>query len=54
MYINGKMRLVVTVLGMRVGGIKENEDGVNSSIIYLIYCKNFYKCYNVSYHSNKK
>jgi hypothetical protein len=22
-------------------------EGVNSSMIYLIYCKNFYKCHNV-------
>jgi hypothetical protein len=25
-------------------GIKENGEGVNSSIIYLTYCKNFCKC----------
>jgi hypothetical protein len=29
------------------GGIKENDGGVNS-MIYLIYCKNFCKCHNVS------
>jgi hypothetical protein len=27
--------------------IKENSEGVPSSIIYLIYCKNFCKCHNV-------
>jgi hypothetical protein len=29
------------------GGIKENGGGVNSSMIYLIYCKNFCKWHNV-------
>jgi hypothetical protein len=29
------------------GGIKENDGGVNSNMIYLIYCKNFCKCLNV-------
>jgi hypothetical protein len=30
------------------GGIKENEmmEGVNSTMIYLVYYKNFYKCHN--------
>jgi hypothetical protein len=27
--------------------IKENDGGVNSSIMYLTYCKNFCKCHNV-------
>jgi hypothetical protein len=26
------------------GGIKKNGGGVNSSMIYLIFCKNLYKC----------
>jgi hypothetical protein len=26
-------------------------EGVNSSMIYLIYSKNFYKCYNIHPHS---
>jgi hypothetical protein len=47
MYVNGKMRPVETVPGMGGQGIKENDGGVNSSTIYLIYCKNFYKCHNV-------
>jgi hypothetical protein len=29
-------------------------EGVNSSMIYLIYCKNFCKCHNVPQHNNKK
>jgi hypothetical protein len=37
---------------MEQGGKKEN-DGVNSVMIYLIYCKNFCKCHNV-HHNNKK
>jgi hypothetical protein len=59
MYVNGKMRPVETTAG-RVGvGIKEKENGgrgVNSSMIYLIYCKNFCKCHNVppTQHNNKK
>jgi hypothetical protein len=47
MYINGKMRPVETILGIGEGGIKENGGGVNSSLIYLIYCQNFCKCHNV-------
>jgi hypothetical protein len=47
MYINGKMRSVETMPGMEGGGIKENDGWVNSSMIYLVYCKNFYKCHNV-------
>jgi hypothetical protein len=32
---------------MGEGRIKEN-DRVNSTMIYLIYCKNFCKCHNIS------
>jgi hypothetical protein len=39
-----KMRLVETIPGMGVGGeIKENDGGVNST---MIYCKNFCKWHN--------
>jgi hypothetical protein len=38
---------VETIPGMGVGGIKEHSGGVNSSMIYLVYCKNFCKCHNV-------
>jgi hypothetical protein len=44
MYENGKMRLAKTVTGMGEEGIKENDGGVNST---MIYCKNFCKCHNV-------
>jgi hypothetical protein len=47
------MRPVETVSGMG----EENGGGENSSMTYLIYCKNFYKCYNVTpptQHNNKK
>jgi hypothetical protein len=44
MYENGKMRLVETIPGMGGREIKENDRGVNSTIIY---CKNFCKCHNV-------
>jgi hypothetical protein len=44
MYVNGKMRPAETIPEMREGGIQDNDGGVNSSMIYLIYCKNFCKC----------
>jgi hypothetical protein len=47
MYVNGKKMIPVeTILGMGGRWIKKME-GVNSSMIYLIYCKNFCKCHNV-------
>jgi hypothetical protein len=42
---------VETVLGIWGGGMKRTEEWVNSSMIYLIHCKNFYKCHNVFPHS---
>jgi hypothetical protein len=42
MYGNGKMRPVET--GEWGRGIKENDGGMNSN---MIYCKNFCKCHNV-------
>jgi hypothetical protein len=48
MYINAKLILVETVLGIGgVGKWRRAVDGVNSSTIYLIHCKNLCKCYNV-------
>jgi hypothetical protein len=44
MYENGKMRPVETIPEMGKMWIKENDGGVNSTMIYLIQCKNFYKC----------
>jgi hypothetical protein len=44
MYENGKMRPVETIPGMGGRELKENDGGVNST---MIYCKNFYKCHNV-------
>jgi hypothetical protein len=44
MYINGKMRLVETVLGMGVEKTKKNDGGDDSPVKY---CKDFYKCCNV-------
>jgi hypothetical protein len=44
MYENRKMRPIETIPGMGEEGIKENEGGVNSTVIY---CVNFYKCQNV-------
>jgi hypothetical protein len=45
MYVNGKMRPVETVPGMRKRGTKENDGGVDST---MIYCKNSCKRHNVS------
>jgi hypothetical protein len=48
MYINGKMRPAETIPGMRGGRIKENDGGrVNSSMMHLLYYKNFCKYHNV-------
>jgi hypothetical protein len=48
-YVNGKMRPVKTVPGMGEGCNKWDDGGgwVNSTMIYLIYCKNFCECHNV-------
>jgi hypothetical protein len=47
MYVNGKMRPLETIPELGEEEIKENEGVVNSTMIHLIYCKNFYKCHNV-------
>jgi hypothetical protein len=53
-YVNGKMIPAETIPGMEEG-IKENSGWGNySSMIYLVYCKNFCKYHNVSKHNNKK
>jgi hypothetical protein len=38
---------IATVPGIREGRIGESIVGVNSSMIYLMQCKNLWKCYNV-------
>jgi hypothetical protein len=45
MYEDGKMRCVETIPGMGGEGIKENDGGVNLTMIYR---KNFGKCHNAS------
>jgi hypothetical protein len=47
MYVSAKMIPVETVPGVRRGGMKERSGRVNSSMMYLIHCKNLCKCYNV-------
>jgi hypothetical protein len=47
MYENGKMRLVETVPGIRGGRIKKNDGGMNSTMVYMVYYKNFCKSHNV-------
>jgi hypothetical protein len=39
---------VETITGMRLGRDKKNGGGANSCNKYLICCKNFCKCHNVS------
>jgi hypothetical protein len=51
MFVNVKMIPVETVPGMGGGEIKENCRRVNSSMIYLMYYKNFCKSYNVPHSS---
>jgi hypothetical protein len=54
MYVNGKMRPAETISGMGEKEITENDRRSGfSTMIYLIYFKNFSKCYNVPQHSNK-
>jgi hypothetical protein len=43
-YENGKMRPIETVPGMGGKGVKENDGGVNSTMIYF---KHFCKCHHV-------
>jgi hypothetical protein len=48
MYVNAKLIPVETIPGMQGKKIKENSERVQqSSMIYLIHCKNFCKCNNV-------
>jgi hypothetical protein len=55
MYVNGKMRPVNTIPGMGGEGIKERMiEGVNSTMIYLVYCKNFCKWHSVPLAQKKK
>jgi hypothetical protein len=46
------MRPAETIPEMGGEGIKENDRRVYSTMIYLIYCKNFCKCHNVPQHKN--
>jgi hypothetical protein len=47
MYVSAKVIPVETIPGMGGGGIKKNRGRMNSSMIYLIHCKNFCKCHSV-------
>jgi hypothetical protein len=47
MYVNRKVRHVETTPGIGGGRIRRMMEGVNSTMIYLIYCNNFYKCHIV-------
>jgi hypothetical protein len=41
-----KMIPIQIIPGMRGWGIKENDGGLNSSVIYLIHCRIFCKFHN--------
>jgi hypothetical protein len=41
MYVNAKMIPVETIPEMGVGEYRRAKEGVNSSMTYLIHCKNF-------------
>jgi hypothetical protein len=41
MYVNGKRVTVEAIPGMGEGEYRRMVEGVNSSMIYLIYCRNF-------------
>jgi hypothetical protein len=45
---SGKVRAVETVPGLEGGEKKENDGGVNSS---MIHCKNFCKCLSTPQHN---
>jgi hypothetical protein len=45
MYETRTMKLVEIILRGRAGKMRENDGGVN---LIKIYCKNIYKCHNVS------
>jgi hypothetical protein len=47
MNVNAKMILAESTPGICGGGVKENNRGVNSNMIYLIYYKNLCKCHSV-------
>jgi hypothetical protein len=46
--------LIETISQMGEGEIKDSGGGVNSSMIYLTYCKNPCKCHNVPLPSTVK
>jgi hypothetical protein len=55
MYVNEKVRLAETILGMGVRGrIKEMMEGVNLSMIYLIIVRSFVNATMYPQHNNKK
>jgi hypothetical protein len=45
-YVNGQMIIVEAIPGMEVKEHGKMMDGVNPIMMYLIYCKNFCKCYH--------
>jgi hypothetical protein len=56
MHVNAKMIPVGTIPGIGGGELRLAVEGVNSSVVYLIHCKNPCKCHNIppTHHSNKE
>jgi hypothetical protein len=48
------MILVETIPGIGGRGIKEEVEGLNSSLMYLIHCEILCKCHNVPIQHNNK
>jgi hypothetical protein len=48
------MRPVETIPRIGRGGIKENDRGGDSTMVYFIYCKNFVNATMYSQHNNLK
>jgi hypothetical protein len=44
MYVNGNIRPIETIPGIGIKAVKENDGGMNSTVMY---CRNFCKCHNV-------
>jgi hypothetical protein len=45
---------IESVPGTGGGGMKESSRGGEINMIYLIYCKNLCKCYNIQHNNNNK
>jgi hypothetical protein len=53
-YVNRKIIPVETIPGMQGGELRKNGRGINSNMLYLMYCKNFCKCHNIYPHPTQR